>query len=221
MPTSTSAPAERRRQQRAVDTRNALLDTAIAAFSLVGYDGISVRQLEERSGVNRGLVAYHFGDKEQLWRDAVDRLFEALAQDFLDRVASLADVAPLEAARGVIRAFVRYSAAHPELNRLMMQESVVASWRVNDLVDQHIRPLMDTLAALLPEAAAMVWGRSDPHRYYLLIGASAFVFTAEQECRRLFDCSPRDADFVERHAEMVVALPRCMAPPSPPTSSRS
>ena len=206
MPSLNSAPPERRRQQRAVETRNALLDTAIVAFSVMGYDGISVRQLEERSGVNRGLVAYHFGDKEQLWRDAVDRLFEALAEDFLDRVVPLADVAPLEAARALVRAFVRYSAAHPELNRLMMQESVVASWRADYIVDRHIRPLMDNMAALMPEIAELVWGQSDPHRYYLLIGASAFVFTAEQECLRLFDCSPRDADFVERHAEMVVEL---------------
>jgi AcrR family transcriptional regulator len=203
---SNSAPAGRRRQQRAVDTRNTLLETAIAAFSRVGYDGISVRQLEERAGVNRGLVAYHFGEKEQLWRDAVDQLFKALADDFLDRITTLADVAPLEAARGLVRAFVRYSAAYPELNRLMMQESVVASWRVEHIVDRHIRPLLDTVAGMMPEAAGLVWGDSDPHRYYVLIGASAFVFTAEHECRRLFNCSPRDADFVERHAEMVVGL---------------
>ncbi len=201
-----SAPAERRRQQRAVDTRNALLDTAIGVFSLSGFEGISVRQLEERAGVKRGLVAYHFGDKDELWRKAVDRLFDALEKDFLGKVEPLVEVAPLEAARGIVRAFVRYSAAHPELNRLMMQESVAASWRVEYIVDQHIRPLMKNLAAVMPQAAELVWGRSDPHRYYLFIGASAFVFSAGEECRRLFGCSPQDADFVERQAEMVVSL---------------
>ncbi len=199
-------PVERRRQQRALDTRNALLDTAIEAFSLSGFEGISVRQLEEQAGVNRGLVAYHFGDKDQLWRESVDRLFTALADDFLDRVELLADVAPREAARGMVRAFVRYSAAHPELNRLMMQESVAASWRVDYLVEQHIGPLLKNLAQMLPEASALLWGDADPHRYYLFIGASAFVFSAEQECMRLFGCSPRDSDFVDRHAEMVVSL---------------
>lgn len=207
MSTHKKAPGERRRQQqRAVDTRNSLLDTAISAFSVAGFEGISVRQLEEQAGVNRGLVAYHFGDKDQLWRDAVDRLFKALAQDFLGRVGPLADVAAPEAARGMVRAFVRYSAAHPELNRLMMQESVAASWRVDYIVDQHIGPLMRNLAEIMPEAAELLWGKSDPHRYYLFIGASAFVFSAEEECRRLFNCSPRDSDFVERHAEMVVSL---------------
>ncbi len=206
MPIEHNAPGERRRQQRALDTCNALLDTAIEEFSLSGFEGISVRQLEERAGVKRGLVAYHFGDKDELWRCAVDRLFQGLTEDFLGRMTQLSEISPLEAARGMVRAFVRYSAAHPELNRLMMQESVAASWRVEYIVEQHIRPLMKNLAELMPEAAELVWGRSDPHRYYLFIGASAFVFSAGAECQRLFGCSPQDADFVERQAEMVVSL---------------
>jgi hypothetical protein len=136
----------------------------------------------------------------------VDRLFEELAEDLLPRVESLADVEPIEAARGFVRTFVRYSAEHPELNRLMMQESVAASWRVNYLVDQHIKPLTEALAGIMPEAAKCLWGDGDPHRYYLLIGAGAFVFTAEQECLRLFGQSPRTREFVERHAENVVSM---------------
>jgi AcrR family transcriptional regulator len=201
-----AAPAHRRQQQRAIETRSALLDTATAAFSAKGFDGISIRQLEELAGVKRGLVAYHFGDKDQLWRAVVDRLFGELAQEFAARVQALMDIAPQEAARGMVRAFVRYSAAHPELNRLMMQESMGDSWRVGYIVDEHIRPLLDNLASSLPTVAARIWGKPDPHRYYTFIGASAFVFSAEQECRRLFGNSPREDDFVDRHADFVVEL---------------
>jgi hypothetical protein len=88
----------------------------------------------------------------------------------------------------------------------MMQESVAASWRVDYIVDQHIGPMLKNLAEIMPEAAELLWGDADPHRYYLFIGASAFVFSAEEECRRLFGCSPRDDAFVDRHAEMVVSL---------------
>jgi AcrR family transcriptional regulator len=196
----------RRPQQRALETRTALLDKAIDGFSAKGFDGISVRQLEEAAGVKRGLVAYHFGDKDGLWRAAVAQLFTALGEDFTGRVEALVDIAPEEAARAMIRAFVRYSAAHPELNRLMMQESLSDSWRVATLVDEHIRPMLDSLAEVMPEAAALIWGNGEPHRYYTFIGASAFVFSAEQECRRLFGVSPREDSFVERHADMVVTL---------------
>ena len=202
----TQSTPSRRPQQRAIETRNALLDTAIEAFSIRGFDGISIRQLEERAGVKRGLVAYHFGDKDQLWREAADRLFGALADDFAGRMDTLAEVAPEEAARGMVRAFVRYSAAHPQLNRLMMQESVADSWRVAYIVDEKIRPLLDTLYELMPAASSLLWGDRDPHRYYLFIGAGAFVFTAEQECRRLFGVDPRGEDFLEKHIDRVIAL---------------
>ncbi len=201
-----AASAPRRQQQRAIETRTSLLDTATSVFSARGFDGISVRQLEELAGVKRGLVAYHFGDKDQLWREAVDRLFGELTGEFLGLIQALSDIAPEEAARGMVRAFVRYSAAHPELNRLMMQESMSDSWRVGYIVDRHIRPLLDNLGQILPGMAARIWGPPDPHRYYAFIGAGAFVFSAEQECRRLFGSSPREADFVERHADFVVDL---------------
>ena len=196
----------RRQQQRSLDTRDALLRTAITAFSEKGFDGISVRQLEEGAGVKRGLVAYHFSDKEQLWRAAVEQVFNALREDFLGRVVALGDVAPTEAARAMVRAFVRYSAAHPQLNRLMMQECTSDSWRVACLVDDYIRPMLDGLSEALPAAAALLWGDRDAHRYYLFIGAGAFVFSAEQECMHLFGTNPRSDAFVERHAEMVANL---------------
>jgi len=206
MPETAKSTTPRRQQQRARETRAALLQNAIDAFSTRGFESISVRQLEETAGVKRGLVAYHFGDKEQLWRASVEQLFTALMEEFMGRVSTLVDVAPAEAARAMVRAFVRYSAAYPAVNRLMMQECTSDSWRVDCIVDEHIRPMLESLYEVLPEASALLWGDRDPHRYYLFIGAGAFVFSAEQECRRLFATDPRRDTFVERHADMVADL---------------
>lgn len=203
-PTKQAVP--RRRQQRALETRGQLVNTAMAMFSSRGFEGLSVRQLEEGAGVKRGLVAYHFTDKDHLWRAVVDELFTGLRDNFLGRMDALADVSAREAARGLVRAFVRYSAANPALNRIMMQESMSDSWRVAYLVDTHIRPMLDNLSAAMPQAAQLLWGDRSAHRYYTFIGASAFVFSAEQECLRLFNAAPRDPEFVERHADMVVAV---------------
>ena len=206
MPETAKSTTPRRQQQRARETRAALLQNAIDAFSTRGFESISVRQLEETAGVKRGLVAYHFGDKEQLWRASVEQLFTALMEEFMGRVSTLVDVAPAEAARAMVRAFVRYSAAYPAVNRLMMQECTSDSWRVDCIVDEHIRPMLESLYEVLPEASALLWGDRDPHRYYLFIGAGAFVFSAEQECQRLFATDPRKDTFVERHADMVADL---------------
>lgn len=203
---ATTASPTRRTQQRALETRATLLDAATDAFSSRGFAGVSVRQLEEAAGVNRGLVAYHFDDKDGIWKAVVDRLFQGMADAFGERLLVLAEVAPTESARALVRAFVRYSAEHPELNRLMMQECMTASWRVDYIVERHVRPQLNALERAVPEASRLIQGLHDPHRYYMFIGASAFVFSAEHECRGLFGVSPRTPEFIEQHVERVTAL---------------
>ncbi len=195
----------RRTQQRAIDTQDALLDTAVESFSRQGYDGVSVRSIEEQAGVNRGLVAYHFGDKAELWRRAVARLF-AQMRGVMAEAAGEKPEDNDSLARTLARAFVRYSAEQPALNRLMMQESMQSSWRVEHLVEAEIRPMLQDMKQQLPQATRVVWGDWDPHRYYIFIGAAAFVFSAAQECRVMFGRSPREQDFVERHADLVLEL---------------
>ena len=201
-----SLKKNRRTQQRALDTRDSLLDTAIEMFSRKGYDGASVRQIEELAGVNRGLVAYHFGDKAQLWRLAAQRLFDGVRQSLAIVTDDTPNRSKDDIARGLARAFIEHSAREPALNRLMIQESMQSSWRVDYLVEQQIRPMMDSLLTEMPDVSEAVWGNNDPHRYYAFVGAAAFVFSAAEECKRLFDTSPTDPAFIEEHAEYVLKL---------------
>jgi AcrR family transcriptional regulator len=49
-------------------TRAALLDAALQEFSEKGFAGARVRDIAERAGVSKDLIAYHFGGKEGLYR---------------------------------------------------------------------------------------------------------------------------------------------------------
>ena len=202
----SNTKASRRIQQRAIDTRDALLDTAIETFSCKGYDGASVRQIEELAGVNRGLVAYHFGDKAELWRLAAQRLFDGVREALAAVVDDSTVSGKNSLAKAIARAFIQHSAQQPALNRLMMQESMQSSWRVDYLVEQQIKPMMTSLQRDIPEVSETIWGHNDPHRYYAFVGAAAFVFSAAEECKRLFDTSPTDPNFIEEHAEFVLKL---------------
>ena len=67
--------------------RGAILDGARRAFAQHGYEGATVRLLEEETGLSRGAIFHHFADK--------DALFLALAQEDADEVASVVDDAGL------------------------------------------------------------------------------------------------------------------------------
>ncbi|MEU7824897.1 TetR family transcriptional regulator [Catellatospora sp. NPDC049133] len=65
------------RRRDAAATREAILTSAIEAFTRAGYDGAGVREVAAAAGVTAMLVNRYFGSKEQLFAEAVDRSFTA------------------------------------------------------------------------------------------------------------------------------------------------
>ncbi|SDK80247.1 transcriptional regulator, TetR family [Actinopolyspora mzabensis] len=61
--------------------RRQILDGARACFARYGYEGATVRRLEEATGLSRGAIFHHFKDKESL--------FLALAEDDAGRMADV------------------------------------------------------------------------------------------------------------------------------------
>jgi AcrR family transcriptional regulator len=68
-------------------TRRRVLDGARRAFAEHGYEGATVRLLEEQTGLSRGAIFHHFPDK--------DALFLALAEEDAEEVATVVDEAGL------------------------------------------------------------------------------------------------------------------------------
>lgn len=62
--------------------RSQILDGARRCFAEYGYDGATVRRLEEVTGLSRGAIFHHFKDK--------DGLFLALAKEDARRMAEVA-----------------------------------------------------------------------------------------------------------------------------------
>lgn len=73
MPRVSAAELEARRQR--------ILAGARACFARYGYEGATVRRLEEEIGLSRGAIFHHFRDKESL--------FLALAEDDARRMADV------------------------------------------------------------------------------------------------------------------------------------
>jgi TetR/AcrR family transcriptional regulator, transcriptional repressor of aconitase len=61
--------------------RRQILDGSRSCFARFGYEGATVRRLEEATGLSRGAIFHHFRDKESL--------FLALAEDDAHRMADV------------------------------------------------------------------------------------------------------------------------------------
>ncbi|GAA4972873.1 AcrR family transcriptional regulator [Nonomuraea thailandensis] len=63
------------RPRNAAATRQAILTSAITAFTRHGYDGVGVRDIAADAGVTAMLVNRYFGSKEGLFTEVVDVCF--------------------------------------------------------------------------------------------------------------------------------------------------
>ena len=190
------------------ETRRAILEAALDLFSERSFDGASTRLIAERAGVTQPLLNYHFAGKEELWRAAVDDLFDRVRTSIENRLSGLRGVDETTIARLMVRHFVEFSAANPQLYRIIMQESKQPGPRLDWLVDTHVRPYYENAVAMFERLGAR--GQLAPvapaHLYYLLTGAGATVFAMAPECQRLTGVDPFTPEFVTAHADLVVDL---------------
>jgi AcrR family transcriptional regulator len=67
----TPRPGDAPRPRNAAATRDAILNSAQAAFARAGYDGAGVREIAAGAGVTAMLVNRYFGSKEQLFTEVI------------------------------------------------------------------------------------------------------------------------------------------------------
>ncbi len=190
------------------DNRERLLDAALVEFGAKGFEGASTRAIAERADAHQPQIHYHFESKEDLWKAAVDHLFAELgrAMEGLDVAAGRTD-ALADGFAEMIRRFVRFAAAHPELNQIMVHEATARGARLRWMTERHVRPLYDAVRLLwrrlrLARIAAPI---GDAVFHYVLVGAASLPYVNAPEARLLTGEEPTDASWVEAHAEGLVA----------------
>jgi len=104
----------RAQQQRALATRAAILNAAIAEFAERGFEGASIRRIADRTGLQHPLITYHYRSKDILWRAAAEHAFTRIREEWDLRVPEQAPLSTLERLREEYRAVFQYTAAFPE-----------------------------------------------------------------------------------------------------------
>ncbi len=188
-------------------TRQKLIEAGIRLFSENGYEATSTRQVQTAADVQRNLITYHFGSKEDFWKACVAELFGQFSGTMAPAVTQARDIEPGERIRFLIRQFVRASAAHPEVTRIMFDEGRTDSWRLGWIIDEYVQSFYRLVAELYEQGSkeGMIPDISVTRFYYALVGSAA-VFAMAPECRRLTGEDPISDEFVDAQAEAVATL---------------
>lgn len=77
-------------QQRAIETRAAILDAAVECLIELGYAATTTPEIARRAGVSRGAQLHHFPTKAELMAAAVGRLLDRRLSEFRHAFAGVA-----------------------------------------------------------------------------------------------------------------------------------
>ncbi|MFE4581309.1 TetR/AcrR family transcriptional regulator [Streptomyces chartreusis] len=73
----TSAPTTRKKRANGVESRQRILDAAVAIAGERGYDGTSIAAVSAKCGLPASSIYWHFKDKDDLIAAVIERSFEA------------------------------------------------------------------------------------------------------------------------------------------------
>src|ERR1700760_486746 len=182
--TTRQRPRKRAEQQRAIETREAILNAAIAEFADKGFDGASIRAIADRLGLQHPLITYHYRTKDILWRAAAEHAFAQIRNEW-DASASQAGLSPLTRLRQEYTSLFRYTVAFPEFHRFMRQETLTDNPRLKWGAEIVLAPLLERLVPQIVEAQKQkLLPAVDPILFhYMMVSLSATLSEFGPEMR--------------------------------------
>jgi AcrR family transcriptional regulator len=168
-----------------------ILERGLEAFAELGYEAVSVRQLNARLGMGHTFIHDRFGSKKAFWTAVVDYAIDQVTREVRTAVGreDQDDLARLIAS---VQAFHLAAARRPHLTRLVDYEAARESPRLAYLY-QLMGPLNDAARPLFDRLVRQGQLRDVPWYLFHFAVTKPVAMYSQAPLARLFG-RPEDAD---------------------------
>jgi AcrR family transcriptional regulator len=163
-------------------SREVILDAARGEFAQHGLGGARMDRIAERACVNKRLIYYYFGSKDEVFLAVLEDTYLHIRQ--AERELHLTDLPPVDAVRKLTEFTWNYYLEHPEFLNLLNSanlhraEHLARSSRVREMNS----PLIETLGKILERGRAEghFRGGVDPVQLYISIAGLAYFYLSNR-----------------------------------------
>lgn len=177
MPSAKAKPAEPRSRD-ADRSQLAILLAARDEFAQHGLGGARVDRIAERADVNKRLIYYYFGSKDELFLAVLENAYADIRE--AETQLHLRNMAPAQAIRRLTEFTWEYYIAHPEFLTLLNSENLHQGRHLamSSRVREMNSPLIQTLAEILERGRneGLFRGGIDAIQLYVSIAGMAYFY---------------------------------------------
>jgi len=188
----------------AVQTRERILDTSLAAFGLRGYDSTSLDEMATELGITKQAILYHFSSKEHLLTATIELAVAELGSALGG--ASKPQSRGFQRIEDLVRATFSLAARRPEvlgLVRLVTRQGGVAS---GELASAMSVMLGDAVRFVEAEMIAGRFRRLEPRMLLLAVYSAVIGVATEPEVMRALGLEPDLRSLVKARRETIEFL---------------
>lgn len=163
-------------------TRAAILAAATEEFTAHGLNGARVDEIASRSGVNKRMIYYYFGDKGGLYLAVLEETYADIRNAEIR--LHLADRNPVDAMRELVAFTWNYFIEHPEFLSLLGTENLHRAryLKTSKRIRELHSPLVGIITTLLERGVKDNVFRPgvDPVQLYVTIASLGFFYLSNR-----------------------------------------
>jgi AcrR family transcriptional regulator len=163
-------------------TRAAILAAATEEFTAHGLNGARVDEIAKRSGVNKRMIYYYFGDKNGLYLAVLEEIYADIRNAEIR--LHLADRDPVDAMRELVAFTWNYFIEHPEFLSLLGTENLhrARHLKTSKKIRELHSPLIGIISSVLTrgQKAKVFRASVDPVQLYIDIAALGFFYMSNR-----------------------------------------
>ncbi len=128
--------------------RERILDASRDLFADKGYDAVSIREIAEAAGANSALIYYYFQDKDGLYRQVIESVFNLLLQRVQEIIGQGGDE-PETVLGELAGMYAHFLEENPSLVRIMYYELARGGPNLPVLADKILQPIFLTVRKVI------------------------------------------------------------------------
>ncbi len=156
----------------------AILASARDEFSQLGLAGARMDSIAARAGLNKRLIYYYFGSKDDLFLAVLERTYADIRE--AEQRLHLDEIDPVEAIRQLVSFTWHYYLEHPEFITLLNSENLhcASHLKRSERIQEMNSPLMQLLDTVLERGKKDNLFRAgvDPVQLYISIASLCYFY---------------------------------------------